>query len=164
MRLSAAVQAHKELVEHIRAAFPNEDEASLADTIEGATELDAAILAVLREAIWREEQADALRGMVEKMRGRIARLEQGAEMMRAEALQAMLSAGMPKLWSADMSVNVAKGRPKVLIFDESRLPDKFWRVKRDPDKTAIGEALKAGEDIPGAGLSNVGDVLRIRRD
>lgn len=162
--LSAAVQAHRELVERVKAAFPAESEETLADTIEGATDIDAAILAVLREAIWREEQADALRRMIEKMQGRIARLEQGAEMMRAEALQAMLSAGMPKLWSADMSVSVAKGRRKVLIFDESRLPAAYIRVIREPDKVEIGDALKNGVDVPGAGLSNTADVLRIRRD
>lgn len=43
--IHTAVTDHRALIERIRAAYPAESEESLADTIEAATELDAALLA-----------------------------------------------------------------------------------------------------------------------
>ena len=38
----------------------------------------------------------------------------------------------------------------VEILDEAELPDAFWVVKREVSKSSISEALKAGEEVPGA--------------
>lgn len=38
----------------------------------------------------------------------------------------------------------------VEITDEAELPDAFWVVKREVSKSTISEALKAGEEVPGA--------------
>lgn len=39
---------------------------------------------------------------------------------------------------------------KVSIFDEDSIPSEFLRVKTEPDKTAISEALKQGKGVSGA--------------
>ena len=41
----------------------------------------------------------------------------------------------------------------VEILDEKMLPSEFVRVKTEPDKTAIKEALKEGASVPGAKLT-----------
>lgn len=47
---------------------------------------------------------------------------------------------------------LAKGRPSVVVDDESLIPDdsKFVRWTRSLDKTAIAAAIAAGEEVPGA--------------
>jgi len=40
----------------------------------------------------------------------------------------------------------------VEIVDETELPESFFVVKKEASKTAIGNALKAGEEVPGAFL------------
>jgi hypothetical protein len=43
---------------------------------------------------------------------------------------------------------------KVIIPDESLVPDRYMRIKREPDKKAIGTDLRAGHAVPGASLGN----------
>jgi hypothetical protein len=59
-------------------------------------------------------------------------------------------------------ISLGKSPAKVIITDESAIPDEFVRVKREPNKTAIKEALVGGKDVPGATLSNGGTSLTIR--
>jgi hypothetical protein len=40
----------------------------------------------------------------------------------------------------------------VEIVDEKELPESFFVVKKEASKTAIGAALKGGEQVPGAFL------------
>jgi hypothetical protein len=163
-KLSAAVQAHRTLVEQVKALYPDEDEATLADTIEGLTDLDAVVCAVLRDALWREEQADAVQRMIDKLRGRKDRLEHGAETLRNAALEVMQEAGMGKVWAADLSASIGQGPARVIVTDEAAIPDSFMRVTKAPNKTAIGEMLRRGGEVPGCNLSNRPSVLRVRRD
>lgn len=161
--LRLAVAAHRELVAQLRQQFPGETEESLADTIEGATTLDAAILATIRAAIEREAQAEAVKGMIEVLTSRQRRLAEGAQAMRTAALNAMLESGLTKLAAPDISLSVGTAKPKVVITDESLIPPDYTRVKVEPNKVAIGEALKAGNDVPGAMLGNAGSFLTVHR-
>lgn len=54
------------------------------------------------------------------------------------------------------------GKPGVVITDEAALPAEFVRVERTPDKTAIANALRAAQDVPGAELGNAAPQLTIR--
>lgn len=49
----------------------------------------------------------------------------------------------------------------VEILDEEALPDEFFRVKREPNKTAIKEAIKGGAAVEGAIIAqNVSLVVK----
>ena len=161
--LHRAVAAHKDLVERIKAAFPEETEENLADSIEGESQLDTAILSVLRLAIEREAFADAVGGMIETLSARQQRLVDGAQRLRRAARDAMIEGGMPKLTAPDMTVGVHGGKPKVVITDPAAVPDCFCRLKREPDKAAIKEILMSGHSMPGAELGNAEPVLTLRR-
>ena len=63
---------------------------------------------------------------------------------------------------AEGTVSLRNGPPKVIITNESEIPVDFWRVRREPDKSKIGAALKAHEFVPGAVLSNPEMSLTIR--
>lgn len=159
--LSVAVSTHKALVEWIRAAFPDQSEDELADTIEGQATLDEAIFATLRDAWEREAHADALGAMIEQMTARKRRLETAAQTLRNAALMAMQGAGWKKLTAPDMTVSVNAGRPKLVITGE--VPRLYSRVKTEPDKTAIKAALDEGAKLDFATLSNGAPVLTVRR-
>jgi len=163
--LTAVVQAHRTLAAQIREAFPEEDEVALADSIDAATELDAAILAVLRAALEREAMAEALGGMIKQMSERKRRLEEGAAGMRAACLQAMLNVGWKRLPAAapDLTVTVGNGRPKVIVTDEAALPCDLVEIVAKPNKKAIAAALAAGRGVPGAVLGNAEPHLIVSR-
>jgi hypothetical protein len=50
----------------------------------------------------------------------------------------------------------------VVITDPEAIPGAFMRVRREPDKTAIGAAIASGADIPGAEMRNGLPALTIR--
>ena len=54
--------------------------------------------------------------------------------------------------------------PSVIIHNPDGIPDAYMRQPPAvPDKKLILDRLKAGEDIPGAGLSNGGMTVAISR-
>lgn len=83
-----------------------------------------------------------------------------AEQKRADGLRAYLLAQMQatdtKRIDAPGFAMIRRNNPgAVSIADASALPAAYWRVipeKREPDKKSIGEALKRGENVPGAEL------------
>ncbi len=162
--LRPLVSSHCALVSAIREAFPDEDDESLADTIEGESDLPEAIVRVLRAALEREAMAKAITDeLVARLTYRAHRLKAGAASMRAAALQAMQEGGLPSIKAVDMSVSVGRGKPKVIITEEGLIPAALGKIVRTPDKTAIAAELAAGHDIPGATLGNPQAFLTIHR-
>lgn len=66
----------------------------------------------------------------------------------------MKQAGVNKLKGAVYSMSI-RATDIVSIVNQDALPEQFIRVKTtvEPDKVALKAALKAGQDIPGAALS-----------
>lgn len=68
----------------------------------------------------------------------------------------MALAGVQKIDCPHFAIKVAADPPSVVIDDERQVPAEFIRQPEppppQPDKKAIAEALKAGQDIPGARL------------
>jgi hypothetical protein len=162
--LRALVPAHRAIVEQVSAMFPEEDQDTLADSIAGMSDLPDAIVAVLRAALEREAQAKAIKDeLIARLLYRAHRLEDGAKSLRAAALQAMQEAGLKKVSAIDMTVSVGRGKAKVIILDEMRVPDKFCKIVREPSKTLIAAELAAGREVDGATQGNVIPFLTIHR-
>ena len=66
----------------------------------------------------------------------------------------MEKAGISEIKSIDGSftAKLAKGLPSVVIDDEALIADdsEFVRWKREINKTAIADAIKSGQYVPGA--------------
>ena len=62
------------------------------------------------------------------------------------------------------SITLANGRPALHIFDETAIPDEYMNVKTTvtPERKAILDALKAGEEIPGCQIVTSEPSLRIK--
>lgn len=149
---------------NLLAAYPElaGDEQALADTLEGETGLPDAVAAMIRKARRAEAFEEACAKLAAETRDRGSRFGQQAIALRNSALSLMQSADMNKLEQPDFTASVSKGRGKVIIADETALPDAMFRTTRAPDKAAIGDALKGGQTVPGALLSNPEPTLTVR--
>lgn len=163
--LSVALRAHQALVESVKAAYPEETEESLADSIDSIAELDQAIVAVLRQAIEREMLGAALAERIKEMQTRKKRLEDGAATLRHAVLETMLAVRWKRLPvpPPDLTVTVGDGTPKLLITDESALPFDLVEIATKPNRAAIKEALKAGREVAGAMFGNAEPHLIVSR-
>jgi len=151
--LYRATLEHKALVQRLREAFPEASDEDLADTIEGESTIEDAILATVRAANENDATLIGLKAYMEKLAERAEIIKARSEKLRAAALQAAQEAGIKgPLAAPDFTATIARGKAKVQITGD--VPDSFCRVKKEPDKTAIADALNAGVKLPWATLGN----------
>ena len=160
-QLAIDVRIAAEIIDQIRAAV-GEDDPDFAELVESETDLLERLRKMLRAARLAEADAEATGEIIRDLHERKSRLKLRAEKLRGLTLFALQELGMKKLDAPDMSVSVRDGAPGVEITDASALPDRYVRIKVEPDKAAIREALKDGEEIPGALLKNGSPALTIR--
>jgi hypothetical protein len=138
-----------------------EDDVLRQDMIEGETnalELIDNLIEMERVAASLE---NSLKFYILKMEERKHRFADRRIGLRRFIQQIMEAANLKKVERPAATVSIATGRPKVVIVDESQIPDAYWRIKREVNKEAIATTLKALRDVPGTTLSNPEPVLRI---
>lgn len=104
-----------------------------------------------------ESTADAIEEAAEAMRMRGARLRKRAQSLHEYLKLNMQASGISKVESPYFTLCLKKNPPTVVIDSENLIPARFMRTpepppppKPVPDKKAIGDAIKAGEEVPGA--------------
>lgn len=60
------------------------------------------------------------------------------------------------------TVSISQVKPKPIIQDENKVPDRFKKTTVSIDKAAINKAVKEGEDISGVVMDNGGEAISIR--
>jgi hypothetical protein len=70
--------------------------------------------------------------------------------------------GLKSVALAEAKVSVVNSPEKVIITDESAIPDAYMKITKEPNKTAIKNAIKSGTNIPGATMSNGGTSIQVR--
>ena len=146
------------------AVYPElgEDEALRADTLEGATDINDILSKLVRERSAAYAMAEGVKVPVEDLRQRKARLERRGDGYGEAIEKVMAAAALSKVTLPDATISVSQAAPSVVVADESAIPERFIRTKREIDKAAINAAVKAGEEIPGVTVSNGGSRLTIR--
>lgn len=162
MHLDAAVVRRQ--IETLRDAYPeifgDDEEAVLAlESETELTELATRIVKVIGEA---EAEAEGIKAYQAELAERKARKERKAEGMRSMLLSLMEAAGVPKLPLPIATLSVGPKPASVVITDEAAIPDDYFRVKREVDKTLIKKAISDGFVVTGASLSNGGSRLTVR--
>ena len=104
-------------------SWPELDEETLADTLEGITDLHEMIAAVIRSALVDEALQTGLRTRLEEMRQRLARLEERGAKKRQLALDAMCEVGLKKLEQPDFTASARAGMPPLVIVAEPDIPE-----------------------------------------
>lgn len=148
--------------EKILADNPDIDDQTLADTVEGLSELPDMLAAIMRDALEAETYAVALKVRMGEMEERLERFQHRADRRREIVRDVMLEAGLSKLQMPDFTASVRKGTPHVVIVDEALIPDDYIEQRPHLLKREIGEALKNGTPVEGAVLSNPGMTLSVR--
>lgn len=140
-----------------------DDEEAVATVVEGETNLIEAIRAAHEQIAFDELCAESVAATIKRFAERKSRLEARAERARTAVALAMEMAGLKKVELPEAVLTIKATPPKAIVTDEAAIPSKFWKPS-DPklDKKAVLDALKAGEKIDGAELSNGGTTLQIR--
>ena len=161
--LRIETQTYQELKNRLMADFPALDRETLADTLEGITNLHEMIAAVIRSALVDEALHAGLRLRLEDMRERLSRLELRASKKRLIAFEAMTDVGLAKLEQPDFTASVRVGSPALVVIAEDKIPGPYW-LPQPPklDRQAILGELKRGAEIPGTQMSNPQPVLMVR--
>lgn len=161
--LAHEINRYHRLREELKLAFPDIEEDEFADTLEGITDLHELVGEVIRSALADQAMALGLKQRLEDMRDRLARLEEGARRKRQLALGALDDADIRKLMQPDFTVSVRAGTPALMITAEENIPPDFWLPQPDKlDRQRVLLALKSGEAVAGATLSNPAPTLSVR--
>ena len=163
MSLEFAAITYRTLRDRIRAEDPHIDEQTLADTVEGLTDVHEILAAIVRAALADEALATGLKGRIAEMQDRLDRLQDCAGKRRQTAKEVMIELDIKKITAPDFTVSIRPGMPSLLIIDEAAVPGIYWqpvapRLKRQE----LLSELKQGSEITGVTLSNPEPVLSVR--
>lgn len=139
-----------------------DDETLKLDMIEGATDAHTVLRYLLEQIVDAKAMAKGISEYEKTFADRRHRLERKAESLRGLIFQIMQSAELKRLPLPIATLTVGQGQQKVIVSDESAIPDRFMKVEKTPRKTEIKAAISSGESVPGATLSNAEPVLTIR--
>ena len=162
-QLNFAATTYRAVRERIRALEPKLDEQTLADTVEGLTDLHEILAAIVRAALADEALATGLKSRIAEMQERLERLQERAAKRRQIVKDTMVELDLKKLTAPDFSASIRPGMPALLVIDEAAVPSIFWEP-REPrlDRQGLLAELKQGAEITGVTLSNPEPVLSVR--
>jgi len=163
MNLEFSALTYRAIRDRIRAEDPQIDEQTLADTVEGLTDLHEIIAAIIRSALADEALATGLKSRIADMQERLGRLQDRASKRRQVAKDVMIDLDIKKITAPDFSVSIRAGLPSLMVIDEAAVPSIYWqpsapRLKRQD----LLSELKDGSEIEGVALSNPEPVLSVR--
>jgi hypothetical protein len=162
-RLQAESNRFERLRRELVEVYPDIDDETLFDTLEGATNLNEAISTIIRSALDDEAFASALKSRIEDMRQRLSRIQHAASSKRLAALDVMEQVSLKKITEAEFTISVRPSPPGVIVTDEDEIPNDF-KVPQPAkiDRRKLLDHLKIGEAISGAMLSNTRNTLSVR--
>ena len=163
MTLKLAAITYRVIRDRIRAEDPQIDEQTLADTVEGLTDLHEILTAVIRAALADQGLANGLKGRIADMQDRLGRLEDRASKRRQIAKDVMMELDLRKLTAPDFTASIRPGMPALMVIDEAAVPSIYWEP-REPrhNRQELANELKQGAEIAGVALSNPEPVLSVR--
>jgi len=163
MSLEFAAFTYRAVRDRIRTEDPGIDEQTLADTVEGLTNLHEIVAAIVRAALADEALATGLKGRMAEMEDRLHRLQDCAAKRRQIAKDVMVELDIKKVTAPDFTVSIRPGMPSLLVLDEAAVPSVYWQpsAPRLNRQGLLGE-LKEGAKIEGVALSNPDPVLSVR--
>ncbi len=151
------------LRERLEAAFPDADEETLMDTLEGMTSLTDSLAELLRSSQEDQSLASALRSRMADMQERYSRFEERARKKRELVCTVMEEADLKKLTESDFTVSLRPARAPLMIIDEAAIPGDYWKPQPAKlDRMGLISALSNGRDIAGAVLGNPPMTISVR--
>jgi hypothetical protein len=163
MSLEFASIAYRTIRDRIRAQDPQIDEQTLADTVEGLTDVHDILAAIIRAALADEALATGLKTRIAEMQDRLARLQDCAAKRRQIAKDVMIELDIRKITAPDFTASVRPGMPALLVLDEAAVPSIYWQpVAPRLNRQGLLSELKDGAEIKGVALSDPEPILSVR--
>jgi Siphovirus Gp157 len=161
MKIEFAAINYRSIRDRLLAEDPQIDEQTLADTVEGLTDLHEILAAVIRAAIADQALATGLEGRIGEMQARRDRLQ--TTKRRQIAKDVMVELDLKKLATPDFTASIRPGTPALMVIDEAAVPSVYWEP-REPrlNRQELANDLKQGAEIAGVTLSNPEPVLSVR--
>ena len=149
--------------DRIRAEDAQIDQQTLADAVEGLTDLHEVLTAIIRAALTDQALAIGLEGRIGEMQARRDRLQDRATKRRQIAKDVMIELDLKKLAAPDFTASIRSGTPALMVIDEAAVPSIYWEP-REPrlNRQELTNDLKQGAEIAGVALSNPEPVLSVR--
>ena len=162
-QLTLATTNYRSIRDRIRAQDPQTDEQTLVDTVEGLTDLNEIVTAIIRAALSDEALVLGLKCRISDMQGRLDRLQDRASKRRQIAKDVMVELDLKKLNAPDFTASIREGLPSLIVLNEDAVPKTYWdpgepRLRRQ----VLASDLKGGAEVAGATLSNPEPVLSVR--
>jgi len=163
MSLEFAAIHYQTIRDRLRTEDPQIDEQTLADTVEGLTDLHEILTAVIRAALTDQALAHGLEGRIGEMQARRDRLQYRAAKRRQIAKEVMIELDLKKLAAPDFTASIRPGTSALMVIDEAAVPSIYWEP-REPrlNRQGLANDLKQGGEITGVALSNPEPVLSVR--
>ena len=151
------------LRDRLNAEYPDLDEETLADTVEGLTDLHDIVAAIVRSALTDEALAEGLKARIDDMQARLLRFEDRASKRRQIARDVMVQTEIRKITAPDLTVSLRMSNPALVVADEGAIPKTYWLVPEPRlNRQSLTADLKSGVTIAGASLSDPRPILAVR--
>jgi hypothetical protein len=157
-----------ELRNHIEALlreYPDlaDDELLRADMLSGETNIEEVLTELFRTGNRSAKMVEVQTKELADLKTRRSRFERRVEFLRELMLRVLQSANLKKIELPLVTLSQRNPPPQVIgEVDADALPDDLVRIIREPNKTAIREALLEGREVPGLVLSNSPPALTVR--
>ena len=155
----------RQQIENLKVLHPalTEDDEAWQMSLESETDM----LALLTTIVRRIEDTKALvigtKDRFEELKARKDRFEHRIEALRELAFKLMSAAELARLELPECTLSLRAGTQQLVgEADPNELPDSLVKISRAVDRTAVKDAIKSGQDVPGFTLSNSPPSLTIR--
>jgi len=167
-KIKYSMPAIEDEITSFLAAMTNEnpdvkiDEDFRADLLEGTTDYLDIVDSLILNLHITNAYKDGIKDARARLDQREERLERKIELIRRLLKKMLEMADLRSVKAPSGTVSIGAKPPSVEIVDDGLIPDEYMRISISPSKTLIGNKLKAGEDVPGARLTNGGETLIVR--
>src|ERR1035441_7519105 len=148
MNVALAATTYRAIRDRIRAHDPQIDEQTLADTVEGLSDVHEILAAIVRAALADEAMATGLKCRISDMQGRLDRLQDRASKRRQIAKYGMVELDLTKLTAPDFTASIRPGLPALVVLNEDAVPKTYW----DPGEPRLRRQVLAS-DLKGGALA-----------
>ena len=162
-KLGQELAHHEYLRKQLAERFPDADEETLLDTLEGMTDLNDMLAEIIRSSLDDKALVTALKQREADMKERRERFEIRSQKKRDLIFAVMERADIKKIAMPDFTAGLRKSKTAMRIIAEDMIPQSYW-LPQPPklDRAKIYAALQAGTKIAGAMLTNAPPTLSIR--
>lgn len=95
---------------------------------------------------------DAIQSQIDRLTDRKRVLQNRKDSLKEYLRINMEASGITKITHPLFTITLGKGKPIVVIDEESKIPDEYMNTKvtSTPSKVDIAKAIKDGKEVPGA--------------